>query len=104
MKFSPFAYLMVPVEWIALEKYQSKSTRKMDLRKRFRWYSTKRKPYWVQKQKTIWPKGWNSQWPGQPVTTETTRKARYLGPEKHKKQKWTQRSGYNSMSRIPRLQ
>ena len=32
----PFMYLIGPVEWIAPENYQSKSTRRVDMRKRFR--------------------------------------------------------------------
>ena len=77
----PFAYLIVPLEWMAPENYQSKSTRRMDMRSRFRWYATDRELYWARKQKTIWPKGWNSQWPGQRATKEAARKARFLGPE-----------------------
>ena len=56
-EISPFVYLMVPLEWIAPEKYQSKSTRRVDMWKCFQWYATKRELYWVRKQNTIWPKG-----------------------------------------------
>ena len=78
-EISPFAYLIGPLEWMAPENYQSRSTRRMDMSSCFQWYATKRELYWVRKQKTIWPKGWNSQWPGQLATKEAARKARFLG-------------------------
>ena len=41
----PFAYLIVRLEWMAPEHYQSNGKRRTDLRNRFRCYTTKRELY-----------------------------------------------------------
>jgi len=69
----PMTWIAFPLEAIPKELWRCPpSERQADWRKRerarFRAVATPRERYWVDKLRSMWPKGWNSQYPGKPAS------------------------------------
>ena len=62
----PFTYVCIPLEKIDEQEWRHRN--REIARKQFREKATERERYWVRKIRTMWPRGWNSSWPGKPVS------------------------------------
>ena len=81
MEYNPFSFMMVPLEWLQPEEYKKNSGGRGEWKQRFRWAATPKEHFWIEEEQTLWPLGWNSQWPGKPITTDVICEARTFGPE-----------------------
>jgi len=69
----PMTWLALPLEAIPMELWRTpERERQANWRKKecakFREVATPRERYWVDKLRSMWPKGWNSQYPGKPAS------------------------------------
>ena len=69
----PMMWAAFPLERVPQDLWQTPPTeRQANWRKdevaKFRAVATPRERFWTDKLQTMWPKGWNSQYPGKPVT------------------------------------
>ena len=68
---SPFSFILFPLERVNADECVAETR---DLaRKNFRDFATVRERYWVQRLNTMWPRGWNSAWPGKPAFSRRAR-------------------------------
>ena len=67
----PMCLMVFPVECIPRSEWAEAEPRRSGWRSRertrFRAVATPRERYWVDKLRSMWPKGWNSQYPGKPA-------------------------------------
>jgi hypothetical protein len=67
----PMCLVFLPLECIPKEEWAEPTPRQPDWRARertrFRAVATPRERYWVDRLHSMWPRGWNSQYPGKPM-------------------------------------
>ena len=67
----PMCWLAVQLEMVPPEEWREPMPHHPNWRKqeraKFRKAATPRERYWVHKLHSLWPKGWNSQYPGKPA-------------------------------------
>jgi hypothetical protein len=67
----PMCWVSFPVEYIPKECWEEPTPKSANFRDRerrnFRQYASVREKYWIQKLNTLWPTGWNTQYPGKPA-------------------------------------
>ena len=68
----PMCWVAFPLEAIPKELWQTPSNQRLagwrkNERAKFRALATPREQYWVNLLQSMWPKGWNSQYPGKPA-------------------------------------
>ena len=73
----PMCFIFIALECIPKEEWAEPSPRQHGWRARertrFRAVATPRERFWVDKLQTMWPKGWNSQYPGKPAASNIRR-------------------------------
>ena len=69
----PMCFIFITLECIPREEWAESTPRQHGWRMRelirFRAVATPRERFWVDKLRSMWPKGWNSQYPGKPATS-----------------------------------
>ena len=69
----PMCLLFIALEHIPKVEWEEPAPRQQGYRKRelarFRAVATPRERFWVDKLRSMWPKGWNSQYPGKPAAS-----------------------------------
>jgi len=70
---NPFSFIALPLEWIHADAYVVPGHKRRQQIKEFRRVATPRERYWVDKLNAMWPFGWNSAVPGQPLAAYVLR-------------------------------
>ena len=68
----PFCVTLIPLEFID-QHIWLQSTTAQEQTRLFRNAATPREQYWTDKLQSMWPKGWNAAWPGQPAPKRAKR-------------------------------
>jgi len=63
---NPFSFVILPLEKIPEHTWTRVSWE--ESKEEFRKVATIRERFWVKKLNTMWPHGWNSAWPGKPIS------------------------------------
>ena len=79
-EISPFSFVVFPLEKIADNLFQSR-TRETTL-KRFRLFATERERFWAGRLNSLWPQGFNSSYPGKPVSAWVQRSWHCPAPDR----------------------
>ena len=79
-EISPFSYVVLPLEKVRDELYLCKT--REATRSRFRQFATPRERYWVGRLNSLWPQGFNSAYPGKPVSAWVQRSWRCPAPDR----------------------
>jgi len=79
-EISPFAFVVFPLEKVAEELYQCRT--RDATQRRFRLFATERERYWVGRLNSLWPQGFNSAFPGKPVSAWVQRSWRCPAPDR----------------------
>ena len=72
---NPFSFVILPQEEKVPERIWTRTSWK-ESKEQFRRLATGKERLWVKKLNTMWPHGWNSAWPGKPVTPYAARLGR----------------------------
>ena len=72
-ELTPFSYVVLPLEKIEDELYQTAGNREAT-RRHFRRFATPRERYWVGRLNSMWPRGFNAAYPGRPASAWVLKK------------------------------
>ena len=71
---NPFSFVIFPLEKVAEREWTRSSWQ--ESKEVFRNVATRKERYWVKRLNTMWPHGWNSAWPGKPISPHVARSGR----------------------------
>ena len=80
-ELTPFSFVVFPLEKIEDYLYRTPGDRKAT-RNLFRRFATPRERYWVGRLDSMWPRGFNSAYPGMPVSAWVQRRWRAPQPDR----------------------
>ena len=92
MDLSPSGFLMFPLQYVENNRWEF-GNRKLQ-RDNFRRLATPIERFWTARVSSLWPKGWNTAWPGHPYRGPNTgTSAKMVVPDVEEAKKWVESLG-----------